>query len=85
MDAMDVEIRIEIELNSALIRYRCIIDASPAAAFIDERHIAIDTYISAPGMPSGLSPEALNKISDRILHDPLQIGVATMIMEAVKA
>jgi pyrrolysine biosynthesis protein PylD len=85
MDAMDVEIRIETELNSALIRHRCIIDASPAAHFIDERHIAIDTYISAPGMPSGLSPEALNKISDRILHDPLQIGVATMIMEAVKA
>ena len=85
MDLMGAEIRIEMELNSALIRHRCIIDASPAAYFIDERHIAIDTYISAPGMPSGLSPEALNKISDRLLHDPLQIGVAAMIVDAVKA
>ena len=83
-DLMDAEIRIEIELNLALIRYRCIIDASPAADFIDERHIARDTYISAPGMPSGFSPEALSKISDRLLHDPLQIGVATMIVETVK-
>ena len=83
-DLMDAEIRIEIELNLALIRYRCIIDASPAADFIDERHITRDTYISAPGMPSGFSPEALSKISDRLLHDPLQIGVATMIVETVK-
>jgi len=85
MDLMGAEIRIEMELNSALIRHRCIIDASSAADFIDERHITRNTYISAPGMPSGLSPEALSKISDRLLHDPLQIGVATMIMEAVKA
>ena len=84
MDLMGAEIRIEMELNSALIRHRCIIDASSAADFIDERHITRNTYISAPGMPSGLSPEALSKISDRLLHDPLQIGVATMIMEAVK-
>jgi pyrrolysine biosynthesis protein PylD len=71
-------------LSTALLRHRCIIDASPATDIIDERHINQDTYISAPGMPSGLSPEALSKISDRFLHDPLQIGVATMIVEAVK-
>jgi len=35
-------------------------------------------------MPSGLSKNARVKISDRFLHDPLQIGVATMIVEAVK-
>lgn len=83
-DLMDAEIRIEIELNSALIRYLFIIDASPGADIIDENHIARDTYISAPGMPSGLSMNALATISDRFLHDPLQIGVATMIVEAVK-
>jgi pyrrolysine biosynthesis protein PylD len=83
-DLMGAEIRIEIELNSALIRYRFVIDASPAADIIDERHITRDTYISAPGMPSGLSMNALATISDRFLHDPLQIGVATMIVEAVK-
>ena len=83
-DLLDAEIRIEKELNSALTRYRCIIDASPAANFINEGHITRDTYISAPGMPSGLSPGARSKIADRFLHDPLQIGVATMVVEAVK-
>ena len=83
-DLMDAEIRIEKDLNSALTRYRCIIDASPAANFINEGHITGDTYISAPGMPSGLSPGARSKIADRFLHDPLQIGAATMVVEAVK-
>jgi pyrrolysine biosynthesis protein PylD len=41
-----------------------------------------DTYISAPGMPTGLGAGALKKLSGRYLHDPLQIGVATMIVEA---
>ena len=83
-DLLDAKIRIEKELNTALLRHRCIIDASPGADIIDENHIARDTYISAPGMPSGLSTNARAKISDRFLHDPLQIGVATMVVEAVK-
>jgi pyrrolysine biosynthesis protein PylD len=83
-DLLDANISIEKELNTALLRHRCIIDASPGADMIDENHIARDTYISAPGIPSGLSANARAKISDRFLHDPLQIGVATMIVEAVK-
>ena len=83
-DLPDAKIRIEKELNTALLRHRCIIDASPGADIIGENHIARDTYISAPGLPSGLSTNARAKISDRFLHDPLQIGVATMIVEAVK-
>jgi hypothetical protein len=31
-----------------------------------------------------LDVEARLKISDRILHDPLQIGVAAMLMSALK-
>jgi pyrrolysine biosynthesis protein PylD len=84
-DLLDANIGIEEELNTALFSHRCIIDASPGAGIIHESHIARDTYISAPGMPSGLSKNARVKISDRLLHDPLQIGVATMIVEAVKA
>jgi len=84
-NSLNANIGIEKELNTALLRHRCIIDASPGAGIIHENHIARDTYISAPGMPSGLSTKARVKISDRLLHDPLQIGVATMIVEAVKA
>jgi hypothetical protein len=35
-------------------------------------------------VPVGLDKEALLKIGNRLLHDPLQIGVATMTMWALK-
>ncbi|KKL48972.1 hypothetical protein LCGC14_2320150, partial [marine sediment metagenome] len=77
-----LKIRVENDLDSALATYRYIIDASPARDIINRSHVRGDTYISAPGMPTGLSAGALKKLSGRYLHDPLQIGVATMIVEA---
>ncbi|MGD8443243.1 MAG: hypothetical protein PVI94_07080, partial [Desulfobacterales bacterium] len=77
--ACDSDIIIENDLETALAEYRLIIDASPAADIIQAHHITPDTYISAPGVPLGLSDKARLKISNRLLHDPLQIGVATMV------
>jgi pyrrolysine biosynthesis protein PylD len=72
------------DLNRALQSHKFIIDASPAEDIIQVRHITADTYISAPGVPIGLDHEARLKIGDRLLHDPLQIGVATMVISAFK-
>ncbi len=80
--AAGAEVRVVTELEPALVRFECIIDASPAADLIHERHITPDTRIAAPGMPLSLSPGALEKISDRLLHDPLQIGTAVMLAAA---
>jgi pyrrolysine biosynthesis protein PylD len=77
--ACDSDIIIENDLQTALSGHRLIIDASPAADIIRAHHITADTYISAPGVPLGLSDKARLKISSRLLHDPLQIGVATMV------
>ncbi|MCK5551868.1 MAG: 3-methylornithyl-N6-L-lysine dehydrogenase PylD [Deltaproteobacteria bacterium] len=78
------EIRVEEELNGALVRHRRLIDASPAENIIDEQHVSPDSIVCAPGVPHGLSPGALKRISHRFIHDPLQIGVATMIVDAVR-
>ena len=77
--ACDSDIIIENHLEAALSAHRLIIDASPAADIIQEHHITPDTYISSPGVPLGLSDKARLKVSKRLLHDPLQIGVATMV------
>jgi pyrrolysine biosynthesis protein PylD len=77
--AFDSDILIENDLETTLSEHRLIVDASPAADIIQAHHITPDTYISAPGVPLGLSDQARLKISNRLLHDPLQIGVATMI------
>ncbi len=81
--SFDVHISLEKELNEALMRHRRLIDASPAKNIIGEGHIFHDSIVCAPGLPHGLSPGALENISDRFIHDPLQIGVATMIVDAV--
>jgi pyrrolysine biosynthesis protein PylD len=77
-------IMIEQEMTAALSGHSLIVDATNAAAIIHACDITPQTCIAAPGMPLGLSPGALIKVSDRLLHDPLQIGVATMGMAVVK-
>ncbi len=80
----NVKIQSIKDLELALKSHIFIIDASPATAIIQTRHITADTYISAPGVPLGLDQEARLKIGNRLLHDRLQIGVATMTMFALK-
>ena len=65
-------------------KYQCIIDATPAVDLIDASLITPETYVAIPGVPCGLNPEARKKLSNRYLHDPLQIGVATMVIDACK-
>ena len=76
-------IAIENNLVEALYRYRIIFDASPAKDIITEEHIQTDTLVIAPGVPIALTPKACEKIGKRIIHDPLQIGVATMLLLAI--
>ena len=77
-------ITIEADLHKALSEHSLVVDATNASEIIQARDISAQTFIAAPGMPLGLSRNARNKISDRLLHDPLQIGVATMGMEVVR-
>lgn len=82
--SFNAEIQIAKELEPALTEHQFIVDATPAADIIRANHITSDTYISAPGVPLGLNEAARAKVSDRLLHDPLQIGVATMTVGAMK-
>jgi pyrrolysine biosynthesis protein PylD len=78
---MTAEIRPDLE--EALKQHQIYFDASPAPAIIESRHIREDTMIAAPGMPLGVSAEAQRRVAARLIHDPLQIGVATMLAEAL--
>ena len=80
----NAKVQIIKDINRALKSHEFIIDASPAADIIQARHITPNTYISAPGVPCGLDQDARSKIGNRLLHDPLQIGVATMVLSAFK-
>ena len=78
------EVMLEENLDTALPKYKLLFDASPARNIIREEHITPDTYLAAPGVPLCVNDHILLKLSDRIIHDRLQIGVATMLYSAGK-
>jgi len=78
------DIHIEKNLKQALSAHLYLIDATPMPDFIDADLISQDTIVTAPGVPVGLTAEAMKKIDNRLLHDCLPIGVATMLLELVK-
>jgi len=60
-----------------------VIDASPARNILKSCMIEKNTLISAPAIPLGLTKAALERIGwQNLTHDPLQLGVATMAVEA---
>jgi pyrrolysine biosynthesis protein PylD len=79
-----MDIHVEKNLKQALSAHLYLIDATPMPDFINADLISQDTIVAAPGVPVGLTAEAMKKIDNHLLHDCLQIGVATMLMELVQ-
>lgn len=70
-------------LEDGLKQHQLIVEATNTADIITRRWIRPDTYIAAPGIPLGIEAEAHAAAESRILHDPLQIGTATMVVKAL--
>ena len=81
---LETEVGHPTDLSRALSKHQILVEASNSADIIHEKDLSDITYIAAPGMPLGVSHAAQEKMADRLLHDPLQIGVATMGVEALK-
>ena len=84
MDELKSPVQVDNDWCSTPGKYQHMIDATPCADFIDASMITRGTCVAVPGVPCGLSSEARNELSHRYLHDPLQIGVATMVIDACK-
>ena len=70
--------RIETQPASEKPKTELIFDATNTGDHIGTHMIAEKTFIAAPGMPCGITVAARRMLGHRLLHDPLQIGVATM-------
>ena len=77
-------ITIQSDFPEAQTGHTLVVDATNAAGIIGAEDISSQTFVAAPGMPLGVCRAAQTKLSDRLLLDPLQIGIATMGMEIVK-
>jgi len=72
-------------IAEALSKSNLILLAAPGVNVIPADFIGKDTIVSAPAIPIGLTREALSKLpKENLIHDPLELGVATMVAELVK-
>ncbi len=82
-DDFQTTIQVISDPETALSTHDLVVDATNAAEVIHADHVTANTRVVAPGMPCGIAAHAREKLAGRMLHDPLQIGVAAMACEAV--
>ncbi|MBM9615898.1 3-methylornithyl-N6-L-lysine dehydrogenase PylD [Desulfobulbus rhabdoformis] len=78
-------IQVAATREEALGSHSLIFEATPVANTVDVASITSQTCMAAPGVPCGTTEEAAAALGSRLLWDPLQIGVATMLMAAAFA
>lgn len=67
------------DLSAALAECNLVVEATPAVDVIAGKYITVDSMVAAPGIPLGLDSECVEKLSGKLIHDVLEIGVATML------
>lgn len=76
-------VMIETNLDFALKQHHLLVDACPAENIIASHYLTERTILAAPGIPLGIESVGIEQIAPRLLHDPLQIGVATMLLQVL--
>ena len=66
------------DLATILDRVRYVIEATPVENSIPDNALFDNTFMAAPGVPLGISKKGCEMISSHLIHDKLEIGVATM-------
>ncbi|MDY6826954.1 MAG: 3-methylornithyl-N6-L-lysine dehydrogenase PylD [Bacillota bacterium] len=66
------------ELEELMAAHSLVFEATPDGGYIGAGLIEGNKIIVAPGIPLALDEEANHLMQERLIHDPLQIGVAVM-------
>lgn len=75
-------IQVMTDLEEGLAKHSLIFEATPVANTLQVGSLTTETCVAAPGVPCGATEAAVAFLEERLLWDPLQIGVATMLMAA---
>jgi pyrrolysine biosynthesis protein PylD len=68
-----------LESPEEIREYQYLIDATSQGGWLHGDMLHPEVWIAAPGIPLSLDAEAFAVHRSRIIHDPLQIGVASML------
>jgi pyrrolysine biosynthesis protein PylD len=84
LDAVRDVLAVEaVTLAGGLVRARLVFDATPVPDLIDAGWVGDDAVVSAPGLPACVTEAARVALGDRLAHEPLALGVATMAVHAL--
>jgi pyrrolysine biosynthesis protein PylD len=72
-----------VTLADGLARSRLVLDATPTPDLIDAGWVGADGIVSCPGLPPGVTAAAARALGERLVHEPLALGVAAMAVEAL--
>ena len=85
-DSMNKSLTKKIEpvhdLKQAGNNFNFFIEATNAKDVINSVMVNPETFIAAPGVPLGVTQNAMKKAGNQILYDPLQLGTAAMAVQA---
>ncbi|NNL41596.1 MAG: 3-methylornithyl-N6-L-lysine dehydrogenase PylD [Desulfobacterales bacterium] len=70
------------DLKVACRDFNFLVEATNAKGVINSSMINPPTLIVAPGVPLGITPNAVKKASKQIIYDPLQLGTVAMAVMA---
>ncbi len=59
-----------------------VLDASPAPDLIGEEWVSERSVVAAPGLPRGVTSAAAATLGHRLIHEPLALGVASMVAQS---
>ena len=74
-----------VSLIDGLARCRFVLDATPSPDLIDADWVGDDGIVASPGLPPGVTIAAAAALGDRLVHEPLALGVAAMAVEGLLA
>ncbi len=70
-------------LAEALLETDYVLDAAPAPDIVTGEQLRPEMVVSCPGVPHGLTAEALADAGSRFIHDKLPLGVAVMALRSI--
>jgi pyrrolysine biosynthesis protein PylD len=74
-----------VPLADGLASCRLVLDATPSPDLIGADWVRAGGVVSSPGLPPGVTPAAAEALGDRLVHEPLALGVAAMAVQALAA
>jgi 3-methylornithyl-N6-L-lysine dehydrogenase len=72
-----------VDTDTGLGRCRLVVDATPSRDFVAASWVRKNSIVAAPGWPCGVTKEGREALGDRLIHEPLALGVAAMAADAL--